>query len=49
MKLNTDVIDATLAAFLPSKILDIAVKLFDVDSLRSSIAQLTWCPEDEVI
>ena len=50
-KLNTDVIDATPAAFLPSKILDIAFKLFkhDVDSIRSSIALLSWCPEDEVI
>ena len=53
-KLNTDVIDATPAAFLPSKILDIAFKPFkpfkhDVDSIKSSIALLSWCPEDEVI
>ena len=49
-KLNTNVIDATPVAFLPSKILDIAFKLFrhDVDSVMPSIALLSLCPEDEV-
>ena len=50
-KLNTDVIDATPAAFLPSKISDIAFKLFrhDMDRVMPSIVLLSWCPEDEVV
>ena len=49
-KIDTDVIDATPAAFLPSRILDIIFKLFrhDVDSTMPSIALFSWCPEDEV-
>ncbi|CAB4021307.1 Hypothetical predicted protein, partial [Paramuricea clavata] len=49
LDLNTNVIDSTPAAFLPSNILDICFKIFkhDVESIIPSIALLSWCTEDE--
>jgi hypothetical protein len=48
--LDTDVIDATPGAFIPSNILDIAFKLFkhDVDRITPGVAFLSWCTEAEV-
>jgi hypothetical protein len=48
--LNTENIDGTFGAFLPSNVLDLAYKLLkhDIGSVTSSIALLSWCTEEEV-
>ena len=50
LNLNTDVVDNTPGAFLPSKILEMAYKAFphEVDTILSSIAFLSWCAESDV-
>ena len=48
--LETEIVDATPGAFLPSKVLDITYKVFkhDVNNIIWGIAVLSWCTEDEV-
>ena len=48
--LNTEIIDGTPGAFLPSNVLDLAFKVFkyDIDSLVPNVALLSWCKEEEV-
>ena len=48
--LETEIVDATPGAFLPSKVLDITYKVFkhDVNNIIRGIAFLSWCTEDEV-
>ena len=49
-KLDTDVVDETLGAFLPSKILELAIKVFrhGLDQVLSSLCVLCWCSEEEI-
>ena len=49
-KLQTEVVDNTPGAFLPSKILEMACKVFShgLDTILPSIAFLSWCTEEDV-
>ncbi|CAB4038821.1 Hypothetical predicted protein [Paramuricea clavata] len=49
-KLDTDVVDETPGAFLPSKILELAIKVFrhGLDQVLSSLCVLCWCSEEEI-
>lgn len=50
-KLDTQVVDGTPAAFLPSKILEMVFKVFShgTDNILQSISFLTWCTKKDVI
>lgn len=49
-KLNTQIVSDTPGAFLPSKLLEMAYKVFPhgVDNILRSISFLTWCTETDV-
>jgi len=49
-KLNTEIVSDTPGAFLPSKILEMAYKVFPhgVENILPSISFLTWCTETDV-